>query len=55
MPRKPQMTPAQMQQVAEQARAYGYDAQVTNNGRHVIAIKAPAWLEEMRANIAARA
>ena len=55
MARKPQMTQTQMQQVAEQARGYGYSAQVTKNGRHVIAIKAPAWLEEMKANIAARA
>jgi len=53
MTRKPQMNPAQMQQVAEQARAYGYDAQVIKNGRHVIAIKAPAWLKEMKANLAA--
>lgn len=48
MTRKPQMTPAQMEQVAAMYRAEGYSASVTLNARHVIAIKAPEWLADMR-------
>jgi hypothetical protein len=53
MARKPQMTAAQMEQVAQEARAQGYVAQVTKNGRHIIAIKPPVWLDAMKAAIAA--
>lgn len=53
MTRKPQMTATQMQQVANEANAQGYTATVTKNGRHVIAIKAPEWLDAMKANAAA--
>ena len=55
MARKQQMRAAQMEQIAQEARAQGYDAYVTKNARHVIAIKPPVWLEAMKAAIAARA
>lgn len=48
MTRKPQMTPAQMEQLAAMYRAEGYSVSVTPTSRHVIAIKAPEWLSDMR-------
>ena len=47
MARKPQMTAAQMEQIAQEYRAEGYDAQVTQTGRHVIAIKVQEWARKM--------